>query len=78
MLGASDARAQADYPSKPIRIVIGTSAGGGSDLMARLIEPSMARAVDAAIRKHGFRYVSVDLRGYRLGSLNEGLTLKQI
>jgi PP-loop superfamily ATP-utilizing enzyme len=38
----------------------------------------MASTVDAAIRQHGFRYVAVDLRGYRLGSLNEGLRLKEI
>ncbi len=30
-------RAQGDYPSKPLRVVIGTPAGGGSELMARLI-----------------------------------------
>ena len=30
-----DAAAQNNYPAKPIRIVIGTPAGGGSDLMAR-------------------------------------------
>lgn len=43
--------------------------------MPKLLEPGMSEAVDAAIRKVGFRYVSVDLRGYRLGSLNEGLKL---
>jgi tripartite-type tricarboxylate transporter receptor subunit TctC len=31
------AAAQSNYPAKPIRIVIGTPAGGGSDLMARTI-----------------------------------------
>jgi uncharacterized protein len=46
--------------------------------LPKLVEPEMARAVDAAIREHGFRYVAVDLRGYRLGSLNEGLTLKKV
>ncbi|HWB29151.1 MAG TPA: ATP-dependent sacrificial sulfur transferase LarE [Vicinamibacterales bacterium] len=48
------------------------------DELPRLVEPAMAKAVDTAIRKHGFRYVAVDLRGYRLGSLNEGLRLKEV
>ncbi len=48
------------------------------DELPRLVEPAMASTVDAAIRQHGFRYVAVDLRGYRLGSLNEGLRLKEI
>ena len=46
--------------------------------LPRLIEPATARAVDAAIRRHGFRHVAVDLRGYRLGSLNEGLKLTPV
>jgi pyridinium-3,5-biscarboxylic acid mononucleotide sulfurtransferase len=48
------------------------------DELPRLVEPDTAKRADAAVRAHGFRYVTVDLRGYRLGSLNEGLTLKQI
>ncbi len=43
------AHAQADYPSKPIRIVIGTPAGGGSDLMARLIGQRLSQAWNAAV-----------------------------
>jgi tripartite-type tricarboxylate transporter receptor subunit TctC len=31
------ARAQSDYPSRPIRIVIGFGAGGGNDILARLV-----------------------------------------
>jgi uncharacterized protein len=46
--------------------------------LPRLLEPEMSAAVDAAIRRIGFKYVAVDLRGYRLGSLNEGLKLKQV
>jgi uncharacterized protein len=50
----------------------------GRDEMARLIEPDISRQIDQAFRALGFKYVALDLRGYRLGSLNEGLTLKQI
>jgi tripartite-type tricarboxylate transporter receptor subunit TctC len=35
------ARAQA-YPSRPIRMLVGFAAGGGTDLMARLIQQSMS------------------------------------
>lgn len=46
--------------------------------LPRLLEPGIADAVDAAIRAAGFKYVAVDLRGYRLGSLNEGLKLTAV
>jgi uncharacterized protein len=46
--------------------------------MPRLLEPGMMSRVDEALRAQGFTYVAVDLRGYRLGSLNEGLTLKPV
>ena len=46
---AAMAQAQADYPAKPIRIVIGTAAGGGSDLMARLVGQRLTQAWNAVI-----------------------------
>lgn len=46
--------------------------------LPRLVEPAMAAKVDVRVRAAGFKYVAVDLRGYRLGSLNEGLTLKPV
>ena len=50
----------------------------GRDEMGRALEPPVAHAIDAALRALGFRYVALDLKGYRLGSLNEGLTLKPV
>jgi PP-loop superfamily ATP-utilizing enzyme len=35
----------------------------------------MARAISDAIKPLGFRYVALDLDGYRTGALNEVLTL---
>jgi uncharacterized protein len=46
--------------------------------LARLLEPGVADRIDRELRGLGFRYVAVDLKGYRLGSLNEGLTLKVV
>jgi tripartite-type tricarboxylate transporter receptor subunit TctC len=34
-----------DYPSKPIRIIVGYTTGGGNDLIARLIGPKMAEGL---------------------------------
>jgi uncharacterized protein len=47
----------------------------GRDEMVRALEPETAAAIDRALRMLGFRYVTLDLRGYRLGSLNEGIQL---
>jgi uncharacterized protein len=43
--------------------------------MNRALEPDMAATIDRALRKLGFKYVTIDLRGYRTGSLNEALKL---
>ena len=50
----------------------------GRDEMPRALEPEMADAIDRALRAIGYRYVTLDLKGYRLGSLNEGLKLTAI
>jgi len=44
--------------------------------MARALEPEMAEAIVRALKAVGYRYVSLDLQGYRTGSLNEGLLLR--
>lgn len=41
--------------------------------VARLVEPQMRAEIVAALRRLGFLYVTVDLQGYRTGSLNEAL-----
>lgn len=37
----------------------------------RLIEPTVSREIDARLREIGYAHVTVDLRGFRSGSLNE-------
>lgn len=41
--------------------------------LPRALDPAMARAIVAALKPLGFRYVSLDLEGYRTGALNEVL-----
>jgi uncharacterized protein len=50
----------------------------GRDEMARALEPEIADAIDAALRELGYRHVTVDVRGYRLGSLNDALRLRPV
>lgn len=46
----------------------------GQEEILRLFESEVADAVHEGFRKNGFLYVSVDLKGYRTGSMNkEGL-----
>jgi len=46
------------------------------DEMVRALEPDVAAAIVRALKALGYRYVSIDLQGYRRGSLNEGLLLR--
>lgn len=41
--------------------------------LAALTEPEAAQQIVDALRKIGFRYVTLDLAGYRMGSMNETL-----
>jgi pyridinium-3,5-biscarboxylic acid mononucleotide sulfurtransferase len=50
----------------------------GPDEIPRAVEPVMAARIDAALRDVGYEHVTIDLRGYRLGSLNEALRLRPV
>src|SRR5260370_38360424 len=43
--GASGQEDAASYPNKPIRIVVGFAAGGGNDLVARIVGPKLSEIV---------------------------------
>src|SRR6266516_1697098 len=45
--------------------------------MPRLLEEEMSRKVTDGLRKIGYSYVSIDLLGYRSGSMNEGFFKKK-
>jgi len=44
--------------------------------MPRALEADVSRAIVRELKSLGYRYVSLDLQGYRTGSLNEGLLLR--
>ncbi len=46
--------------------------------MSRALEPEVNATIVNALKQLGFHYVSMDLQGYRLGSLNEALRLRPI
>ena len=41
------------------------------DELARLMDVAVRRAVAGAVKEAGYRYVALDLQGYRMGSMNE-------
>ena len=45
--------------------------------IARLVEEEMSRTVTDGLRKIGYTYVTVDLLGFRSGSMNEGFFKKK-
>ena len=50
----------------------------GRDEITRVFEPEVADAIGRELRALGYAHVAVDLRGYRLGSLNEALKLRPV
>ena len=46
--------------------------------MPRALDPDVNTKLVAAIKSLGYQYVSLDLQGYRLGSLNEALRLRPV
>jgi uncharacterized protein len=44
--------------------------------MPRALEPDTAAAIVRELKAAGYRFVTLDLQGYRLGSLNEGVILR--
>ena len=50
----------------------------GKDELPRALAPAMAARFTEVFRALGFRYVTLDLEGYRQGSLNEVLPSEQV
>jgi len=45
LLGTSAANGQDSYPTKPIRLIVGYAAGGGNDIIARVVAGKMAEGL---------------------------------
>jgi uncharacterized protein len=50
----------------------------GADDMRRALDDDARRAIVEGLKAVGYRYVSLDLQGYRTGSLNEVLPLRAV
>jgi pyridinium-3,5-biscarboxylic acid mononucleotide sulfurtransferase len=50
----------------------------GRDELARALEPEMSQAISHELRAIGYEDVTIDPRGYRLGSLNDALRLRPL
>ena len=50
----------------------------GPDEMSRALEPAMREAMVRDVKAAGYRFVTLDLQGYRMGSLNEAIPLKPV
>jgi len=48
----------------------------GRDEMARALEPDVRARIVRDLRALGYQHVTIDLQGYRMGSLNEGVILR--
>jgi len=48
----------------------------GRDEMPRALDEERAAAIVRAVKAVGYKYVTLDLQGYRTGSLNEGIVLR--
>ncbi len=50
----------------------------GREEMARALDPAVNGQIVDQLRAIGYRHVTIDLQGYRMGSLNEGVPLRQV
>jgi tripartite-type tricarboxylate transporter receptor subunit TctC len=61
---SSAAQAQGDYPNKPLRIIVGYAAGGGTDVVARVIGDKLSQRIGQPVivenRPGGAARIAVD------------------
>jgi len=50
----------------------------GRDELARALEPEIRDRLVSELKAIGYQHVTIDLQGYRTGSLNEGLRLRPV
>jgi uncharacterized protein len=50
----------------------------GADELSRALDPHIREQIVRELRAIGYQHVTVDLQGYRMGSLNEGVRLRPV
>jgi uncharacterized protein len=50
----------------------------GRDELSRALEPEIRDRLNTSLKAIGYAHVTIDLQGYRMGSLNEGLRLRPV
>lgn len=50
----------------------------GEDEIDRMLDPALRKEVTNAVKSAGFLYAALDLKGYRTGSMNEGLSAEEM
>jgi uncharacterized protein len=48
----------------------------GAEEIAKALVPALRRRIVRAVAAAGFRYIALDLQGYRTGSMNAGLPMR--
>ena len=70
----SDDASSSKSPQRPARVKSLARIELGSDEMARFLSTDLFGLVADKLQKLGYAHVTLDLQGYRRGSLNEGIT----
>ena len=50
-LVAATAQAQGSFPNKPIHIIVGFAAGGGNDIIVRVVAPKLSKGMGQPVAK---------------------------
>ena len=87
LVSAAGAHAQANYPTRPIRIVIPYAPGGGTDILARFISPRMGQELGQQVvidnRPGGNSIIGTQIvaraaaDGYTIGMIDISFTINQ-
>ena len=65
-------------PRAPLTTTLGARSRSARDEMPRALEPEVRERIVRELRAVGYQHVTIDLQGYRMGSLNEGIPLRAV